>query len=92
MRSQLQTYGASQANLSMSYTINKASLQIGHYDNVGPSAITAVNGGGTSNSSSGGDMANRIVSPSQSKSYKATVVCQNNGQQQEVEILFSFGL
>jgi hypothetical protein len=38
-------------------------------------------------------MANRIGRPSGSNTYKATVLCQNNnGQQLEVDVLFSFGL
>jgi hypothetical protein len=88
IRSQLQTYGAP----SMNITINNASLQTAHYDNVSLGAVTAVNGG-SSSSATGGDMANRIGSGSKSNSYMATVLCQNaNGQQLEVDVLFSFGL
>jgi type II secretory pathway component PulK len=88
IRSQLQVYGAQ----TMNYTVNNTSLQTAHYDNASLSTLTAVPTG-TSNSTSGGDMANRIGSANQSNNYKATVLCQNaNGQQIEVDVLFSFGL
>jgi Tfp pilus assembly protein PilX len=90
IRSQLQTFGSNAP--SMNITINNASLQTAHYDNVSLGAVTAVNGG-SSSSATGGDMANRIGSGSKSNSYMATVLCQNaNGQQLEVDVLFSFGL
>lgn len=90
IRSQLQTFGSNAT--SMNVTINNASLQAAHYDNVSLVAVSAVSGG-TSGSGSGGDMANRIGRPSGSSTYMATVLCQNaNGQQLEVDVLFSFGL
>jgi hypothetical protein len=93
IRSQLQTFGANAT--TMNVTVNNATLQTGHYDaNAGitVAAVQAV-GGSSGSSSSGGDMANRIGRPSGSNTYKATVLCQNNnGQQLEVDVLFSFGL
>jgi hypothetical protein len=88
IRSQLQIYGAT----TMSISVNNASLQTAHYDSTTLTAVTPVSGA-TSSSGSGGDMANRIGRPSGSNSYMATVLCQNsNGQQLEVDVLFSFGL
>jgi hypothetical protein len=90
IRSQLQTFGANAT--TMNVTVNNASLQTAHYDSATLTAVTAVSGP-TSGSGSGGDMANRIGRPSGSNTYKATVLCQNNnGQQLEVDVLFSFGL
>lgn len=97
IRSQLQTYGATSVQTSLSpVTINDATMMTGHYDATGPATITSITvGSPQATSAGGGDMTNRIGRPATTKTYRAVVVCKNTnypGHQIEAEVLFSFGL